>query len=89
MDTSLVGKSAETSNGVVERYINLDILGDKVLNGLESLEVVAGLDVFGSRDNHAGHQTTKRGDAVTLTDSEDGSIDVGGTSLTVTLGQQI
>lgn len=84
MDTSLVSKGAETSNRVVERHVNLDVLGDKVLNGLESLEVVAGLDVFGSRHNHAGHQTTKRGNAVTLADSKDGSIDVCGTGLTVT-----
>lgn len=88
VDTSLVSEGTETGDVVVEGNVDLDGLGNKILNLLELLEAVLALDVLGVRDHHAGHQTTERGDTVTLTDSENGGIDVGGTSLegTVSVG---
>ena len=86
VDTGLVGEGTETSDVVVEGDVDLDGLGDQVLDLLQLLEAVLALDVLGVGDHHAGHQTTERGDTVTLTDSENGGIDVSGTSLEGTVG---
>jgi hypothetical protein len=86
VDTSLVGEGAESGDVVVERNVDLNGLGDEVLNLLELLELVLALDVLAVGDHHAGHQTTERGDTVTLTDTENGGIDVSGTGLEGTEG---
>lgn len=71
VDTGLVGEGGETGNVVVEGDVDLDRVGDQVLNGLELVQVVLALDVVAVGDDHAGHETTERGDTVTLTDSDD------------------
>ena len=86
MDTGLVGEGRETGDVVVEGDVDLDRVGDQVLNGLELVEVVLALDVVAVGDNHAGHETTERSDTVTLTDTDDRSVDVGGTGLEGTVG---
>lgn len=83
VDTSLVSEGTETSHGVVEGNVDLDCLGNKILNDLELLKVVARLDVVGGGNNHARHETTKRSNTVTLTNTENRGIDMSGTSLTV------
>lgn len=86
VDTGLVGEGAESGDVVVEGDVDLDGLGDQVLDILELLQLVLALDVLGVGDHHAGHQATKRGDTVALTDTENGGIDVGGTGLKGTVG---
>lgn len=86
VDTGFVGKGAEASDVVVarnpsalstdvstgnsQRHLDLNGLGDKVLNLTKHGKVVLGLDVFRVSDHHTGNKTTKRGDAVTLSDTE-------------------
>lgn len=86
VDTGLVGESTETGDVVVERNVDLDGLGNEVLNVLELLQPVLALDVVAVGNHHTGHQTTKRGDTVTLTNTQDRGIDVGGTSLQSAVG---
>lgn len=86
VDTGLVGEGAEAGDGVVEGGVDLDGLGDKILDLLDHLEVVLALDVLGSGDDHAGHQTTEGRNAVALTDTENGGVDVGGTGLEGAVG---
>jgi hypothetical protein len=81
VDTSLVGKGGETGNVVVEGNVDLDRVGNQILNRLELVEIVLALDVIAVGDNHASHETTERSDAVTLTDTDDGSVNVSGTGL--------
>lgn len=71
VDTGLVGEGGETGDVVVEGDVDLDRVGDQVLNGLELVQVVLALDVVAVGDDHAGHETTERGDTVTLTDADD------------------
>jgi len=86
MDTSLVCKGGKTGNVVVEGNVDLDAVGDKVLNGLELVEVVLALDELTVGDNHPGHETTERGDTVPLANTDDRSVNVGGTGLECTVG---
>lgn len=86
VDTGLVGEGAETSDVVVERNVDLDGLGNKVLKLLQLLELVLGLDVVAVGDDHAGHQATKRGDTVALTNANNRGVDVGGTGLEGAVG---
>jgi len=81
VDTGLVGEGAETGDVVVEGNVDLDGLGDDVLDLLQLLELVLGLDVVAVGDDHAGHQATKRGDTVALTNANNRGVDVGGTGL--------
>lgn len=81
MDTCLVGECAESGNVVVERDGNLDGLGDEVFNLSEHGQLVLGLYVFRVGDHHSGDQTAERGDTVSLSDTENRGIDVGGTGL--------
>ena len=76
-----MGEGRETGDVVVEGNVDLNRVGDQVLNGLELVEVVLALDVIAVGDNHAGHETTKRSDTVALTNTDDRSVDVGGTGL--------
>ena len=81
VDTSLVSEGAETGDVVVEGDVDLDKIGNKILNLLELLEVVLAHDVVTVRNDHTGHETTKGRDTVALTDTKNGSINVSGTSL--------
>lgn len=72
MDTSLVGESTVAGDGVHEGDVDLDGLGDQVLDFSEHGEVVLGLDVFGVGGVEAGDETTERGNTDTLTNTEDG-----------------
>jgi len=81
VDTSLVGEGRETGDVVVEWNVDLDVIGNHVLDLLEQVEVVLALDVFTVGDDHPGHQTTKWGNTVALTNTNDRSVDVGGTGL--------
>ena len=76
-----MGEGGETGNVVVEGNVDLDRVGDQVLNGLELVQVVLALDVVAVGDDHAGHQTTQRSDTVALTNANDRGVDVGGTGL--------
>lgn len=71
VDTGLVGEGGETGDVVVEGDVDLDRVGDQVLNGLELVQVVLALDVVAVGDDHAGHETTERGDTIALTDTDD------------------
>ena len=81
VNTSLVGECGESGNVVVEGNVDLDAVGNEILNGLELVEIVLALDVVAVGDNHAGHETTQRGDTVALTDTDDRGVDVSGTGL--------
>lgn len=70
VDSGLVGESTETGDVVVEGDVDLDGLGDEILNLLELVELVSRGDVVVAVDDHAGQETSERGDAVTLADSE-------------------
>jgi len=86
VNTGLVGEGAESSNVVVEGNVDLNGLGDQILDVLDLVKAVLALDVLGVGDHHTGHQTTQRGDTVTLTDTQDGGINVSGTGLEGTVG---
>lgn len=70
VDTGLVSEGTETSDVVVEGHIDLDGLGNHILNLLELVKLVSGGDVFVAVDNHTGQETSERGDTVSLADSE-------------------
>jgi hypothetical protein len=86
VNTGLVGEGAETSDVVVEGNVDLDGLGDNVLELLQLLELVLGLDVVAVGDDHAGHQATERSDTVALANADNGGVDVGGAGLEGTVG---
>src|SRR5690606_14990296 len=54
VDTSLVGEGAETSDVVVEGNVDLDSLGDQVLEILQLVELVLAQDIVTVGDDHAG-----------------------------------
>ncbi len=81
MDTGLVGEGAVTSDRVHEGNIDLDSLCDQVLDLAEHGEVVLALHIFGVCGVQARDETTKGGDTDTLTDTKNGSIDVGSAGL--------
>lgn len=86
VDTSLVGEGTETSDVVVEGDVDLNGLSNEVLDVLELLELVLALDVVAVGNHHTGHQTTERGDTVTLTNTEDRGVNVSGTGLESAVG---
>jgi hypothetical protein len=51
-------------------HLDLNCLGDEVLDLTEHWEVVLGLDVVWVGDHHAGDETAERGDTVSLADTE-------------------
>lgn len=81
VNTGLVGEGTVASNGVHEGDVDLDSLGDQVLDLSEHGEVVLGLDILRVGGVEARNETTKRGDTNTLTNTKNGGIDVGRTSL--------
>lgn len=86
VNTSLVGKGAETSDVVVEGDVDLNGLSDEVLKVTKLVELVFAHNVVTVGNDHASHQSTERGDTVTLTNTEDGGVNVGSTSLKSTVG---
>jgi hypothetical protein len=58
---------------------NLNGLGDQVLDLSQHGQVVLGLDVLRVGDHHPRDQSTKGGDSVSLTDTQDRGIDVSST----------
>lgn len=78
---SALRKSRNLRDRVHEGDVNLHSLRDKVLNLTEHGQVVLGLDVLRVRGVQARNETAEGGDTDTLTDTEDGGVDVGGTSL--------
>src|SRR5690606_23034520 len=86
VDTGLVGESAETGDVVVEWDVDLDGLGNQALEISELLQLVLAHNEVAVGNDHAGHQSTKRGDTVSLTNTEDRSVDVCGASLEGTVG---
>lgn len=81
MNTGLVGERAPSSDVVVEWHLDLDGLGNEVLDLPEHGQVVLGLDSLGVGGVHARDETSERGDAVSLSDTEHGGVDVGRTGL--------
>lgn len=81
VDTGLVGEGTETGDVVVEGNVDLDGFGHEILNLLELMELVLALDIVAIGGHHTGHQTTERRDAVSLANTEDGGVDVGGSGL--------
>ena len=86
MDAGLVRKSAEAGDVVVEGDVDLDRLGNQVLELLELMQLVLALDVLGIGNDHAGHQSAERGDSVSFADSEDAGVDMGGAGLEGAVG---
>lgn len=80
MDTSLVGKCAESGDVVVEWDVDFDCFGNEVLKVSELMQLVLGHDIFPVGNNHASHETSEGGDSISLTNAEDGGINVGCTS---------
>lgn len=81
VDTSLVGEGAETSDVVVEGNVDLDSLGDQVLEILQLVELVLAQDIVTVGDDHAGHETSERSDTIALANTEDASVDMRSTGL--------
>lgn len=71
VDTGLVGEGAVTGDAVVEGDLDLDSVGDEVLEVAELVELVLGCDVVGVDGEHAGNQVSDGGDAVALADTQD------------------
>lgn len=59
VDTGLVSEGAEAGDGVVEGDVDLDGLGDHVLDLLELVELVARGDVVVVFDDHAGEKAAE------------------------------
>lgn len=86
VDAGLVGEGAEPGDVVVEGDVDLDGLRDEILQVSELVQFVLAHDVVAVGDNHAGHQTAERGDAVPLSDAQHGGVDVGRPGLERTVG---
>ena len=69
VNSSLVGEGTESSDWVVEWHVDLDGLCNHILDLLDLLQSVLGLDVVTIGHNHTGHQTTERSDTVALTNT--------------------
>ena len=54
-----------------EALTDLDAVCNHILDLLELLELVFALDVVSVGNDHSGHQTTERGDTVSLSDAND------------------
>ena len=78
MDTSLMRESAESGNVIIKWNINFDSFRDQVFKIAQLFELVLAADVIAVCNDHTGHKTPERGDAVTLTDTEDRRVNVCG-----------
>lgn len=65
--------------------VDLDGLGNEILNILELVQLVLAHDIVPVGDNHACHETTQRGDTVSLTNSHNRGIDVSSAGLQSTV----
>lgn len=81
MDTRLVGESTVAGDVVVERHSDLDSVGNDVFDVANLCQVILIHDELLVGSVHAGQQTTQRSDTVALTNTQDGGVNVGGTSL--------
>ena len=70
----------DVRDGVHERNIDFDGLGDQVLDFSKHGKVVLALDVFWVGSVQAGNEASEGRDTDTFTDSENGCINVCGTS---------
>lgn len=86
VDAGLMGEGAEPGDVVVEGDVDLDGLRDEILQVSELVQFVLAHDVVAVGDNHAGHKTAERGDAVPLSDAQHGGVDVGRPGLERTVG---
>lgn len=86
VDAGLMGEGAEPGDVVVEGDVDLDGLRDEILQVSELVQFVLAHDVVAVGDNHAGHETAERGDAVPLSDAQHGGVDVGRPGLERTVG---
>lgn len=83
-----MSKSTVASDVIVERNGDIDGVSNDVLEVTEGLEVVFAFDIFFVGRVHTSEETTDGSDTISLTDSKDGCIDMGGTSFqsTVSVG---
>lgn len=59
VNTGLVREGTETSDGVVEGDVDLNGLGDHILNLLELVQLISRGDIFVAADNHSCHKATE------------------------------
>ena len=71
-----ISRKERSRNWVLERHVDFDSLGDKVLNFTEHGEVVLGLDIVWIGSIQAGNESSERSDADTLTNTKHTGIDV-------------
>ena len=81
MDASLVRERTVTRDGVHEGNVDLDGLGNQVLDLTEHGQVVLALHVLGVRGIQARDETTERGDTDTLANTEHRGVDMRRTCL--------
>jgi hypothetical protein len=81
VNTSLVREGTDTSNGVVEWRIDFNNFCNHILNFLDHLDLIFAFDVIRRGNNHSGHQTTERCNAVSFSDSKDTGINMSSTCL--------
>lgn len=81
VDAGLVGKGTVAGDAVVEGHLDLDGIGDQVLQIAQLVQLVLGGDVVGVNGEHARDEVADRCDSVALADAEDRGVDVGGTGL--------
>jgi len=82
-------KGPKEKNGhtvVVEGNVDFDCLRNKILNVLELVELVLAHYILSVGNYHTCHETTKRGDTVSLTNTQYRRVDVGRSSLQSTIG---
>jgi hypothetical protein len=69
MNTGLVCESTVACDTIVEGDLDLDCVGDEVLEVTELVELVLGSDVVRIDGEHAGDEVSDGGDAVAFADS--------------------
>jgi hypothetical protein len=81
LDCYLVCEGTEASDVVVEWNVDLHGLGDQILNILELVKLVLAHNILSVGNDHAGHESSERSNAVSLTNTQNRGIDVGSSSL--------
>lgn len=71
VDTGLVGEGTVAGDAVVEGHLDLDGVGDQVLQVAQLVQLVLGGDIVWINREHACNEVADRGDSVALTDAED------------------
>lgn len=80
VDAGLVGEGTVAGDAVVEGHLDLDGVRNQVLQIAQLVQLVLGGDVVWVNGEHACDEVADGCDSVALADTEDGGIDVGGTS---------